>query len=229
MSLGQSDWRHGRPFAGSVCFSGVELTNSLAPRCLAWVALGANLGDPIQALNRAAQGISGLPWTHLVAGSSLYRTRPVDACGPDYINAVIAVQTALGPLELLHALQALELDQGRERPYRNAPRTLDLDLIWQGGTVRDTPELVLPHPRYLARAFVIEPLAEAIDAVIARRAADDIQANGWPEVWAQELPEMPAMAVRRALSLAQGIEKTDEIWFAGPKTPEKLAAGQKPE
>ena len=180
---------------------------SLAPPCVAWVALGANLGEPVRALSQAAAGIAALPWTRHLVASSLYRTRPVESNGPDYTNAVIGVLTALGPLELLHALQGLELQQGRERPYRNAPRTLDLDLIWLGGHVRDSVELNLPHPRYLQRAFVIEPLAEAMQALADAALPGEIPTN-----WAPPLPEM---TVRQALSQAQGIEKTAEIWFAG--------------
>lgn len=198
---------HNRPFAEPACFSGMDLLKSLAPSCVAWVAFGANLGEPAQALSRAAAGIAALPWTRHLVASSLYRTRPVDSAGPDYTNAVIAVQTALGPLELLHALQRLEWQQGRERPYRNAPRTLDLDLIWMGGHVRDSAELSLPHPRYSQRAFVIEPLAEAMQALAATEMAGQMPTN-----W---VPLMPETAQRQALSQAQGIEKTAEIWSAG--------------
>jgi 2-amino-4-hydroxy-6-hydroxymethyldihydropteridine diphosphokinase len=198
---------HGGPFAGPACFSGMDLLQSLVPPCVAWVALGANLGEPAQALSRAAAGIAALPWTRHLVASSLYRTRPVDSAGPDYTNAVIALQTALGPLELLHALQCLEWQQGRERPYRNAPRTLDLDLIWMGGHVRDSAELSLPHPRYLQRAFVIEPLAEAMQTLVATEMAGQIPTNG--------VPPLPETAQRQALSQAQGIEKSPEIWFAG--------------
>ncbi len=180
---------------------------SLAPPCVAWVALGANLGEPVQALSRAAAGIAALPWTRHLVASSLYRTRPLDSTGPDYTNAVIGVLTTLGPLELLHALQGLELQQGRERPYRNAPRTLDLDLIWLGGHVRDSVELNLPHPRYLQRAFVIEPLAEAMQALAATEMAGKFPVN-----W---VPPLPEMSVRQALSQCQGIEKSGEIWCAG--------------
>jgi len=84
----------------------------------------------------------------------------VDAGGPDFINAVVALDTGLAPLELLAELQALELAAGRERPYRNAPRTLDLDLLIHGDAALDTPVLTLPHPRMSQRAFVLVPLAE---------------------------------------------------------------------
>ena len=84
----------------------------------------------------------------------------MDAAGPDFINAVAAIDTTLAPLALLDALQALETRHGRERPYKNAPRTLDLDLLLYGATAMDTPRLCLPHPRMHQRAFVLAPLGE---------------------------------------------------------------------
>jgi 2-amino-4-hydroxy-6-hydroxymethyldihydropteridine diphosphokinase len=194
-----------RPDSGPVCFSGAALAACLAPPCVAWVALGANLGDAVFALSQAAAAISALPWTRHLAASSLYRTRPVESSGPDYLNAVVAVETGLGPLELLHALQAIESAQGRVRPHRNAPRTLDLDVIWHGRHERDSLELTLPHPRYHQRAFVTEPLAEVIDALAQGQMAGKDRA-----AW---LPELPAMVARQALCEAQGIEKTAEIWL----------------
>ena len=127
---------------------------------MACVALGANLGDAVATVQQALRDVAGLPETQLIKASSLYRSAPYEAQGPDFINAVALVQTQLSPLELLHALQALELQSGRERPYKNAPRTLDLDLIFYGDVVLVTPELTLPHPRWHERAFVLHPLAE---------------------------------------------------------------------
>jgi len=133
----------------------------MIPLVRAWVALGANLGEPRAALDRAFELLARLPQSRLVARSSHYRTAPVDAPGqPDYWNAVGALDTALEPLSLLHALQAIETSNGRERSFRNAPRTLDLDLLLYGDTTLDTPDLVLPHPRMHLRAFVLVPLAE---------------------------------------------------------------------
>lgn len=126
----------------------------------AYVAIGANLGDARRAVEGAIESLGRLPHGRLVARSSLYRTAPVDAGGPDFINAVVALDTGLAPLELLAELQALELAAGRERPYRNAPRTLDLDLLIHGDAALDTPVLTLPHPRMSQRAFVLVPLAE---------------------------------------------------------------------
>ncbi len=127
---------------------------------LAHVGLGANLGDARAALDAALQAMAGLPRTQLLRCSSIYRSAPIDSSGPDYLNAVAELQTTLAPLELLRHLQAIELGQGRERPYRNAPRTLDLDLLLHDALVLDSPELTLPHPRLHERAFVLLPLAE---------------------------------------------------------------------
>ena len=92
--------------------------------------------------------------------SSLYRSAPYEAQGPDFINAVALLSTHLAPLALLHALQDLEQQSGRERPYKNAPRTLDLDVIFYGDVSMTSTELTLPHPRWHERAFVLHPLAE---------------------------------------------------------------------
>lgn len=131
----------------------------------AFVGLGANLGDADAALADALHRLAALPHTRLVARSAVYRTAPIDSSGPDYRNAVAELETALAPVALLHALQAIEQAHGRERPYRNAPRTLDLDLLLYGDRVIDTPELTLPHPRLHERAFVLVPLLEIAPAL----------------------------------------------------------------
>lgn len=126
----------------------------------AYVALGANLGDAASTVAAAFEALDGLPDTRLRARSHLYRSAPVDAQGPDFINAVAAIDTRLPAPDLLRALQQLEQAAGRERPYRNAPRTLDLDLLLYGDARIDSPALTLPHPRMEQRAFVLVPLAE---------------------------------------------------------------------
>lgn len=124
------------------------------------VGLGANLGDRGEALRDAVHAMHTLAHTQVVQVSSLYSSAPVDAGGPDYLNAVALLRTALAPQALLECLQTIELAAGRERPYRNAPRTLDLDvLLWSGRTL-NTPTLTVPHPRWQERAFVLRPLAE---------------------------------------------------------------------
>ena len=127
---------------------------------MACVALGANLGDAVATVHQALHDVAGLLSTQLIKASSLYRSAPYEAQGPDFINAVALLRTQLSPLDLLHALQDLELQSGRERPYKNAPRTLDLDLIFYGDVALAMPELTLPHPRWHERAFVLQPLSE---------------------------------------------------------------------
>jgi 2-amino-4-hydroxy-6-hydroxymethyldihydropteridine diphosphokinase len=130
------------------------------PAVRAFVGLGANLGDPAVTVRAALQALAHLPDTQLAAASSLYRSAPVEAAGPEFINAVAELQTGLAPLSLLQHLQYIEQAHGRVRSQRNAPRTLDLDLLLHGALVMDTAVLVLPHPRLHLRAFVLEPLAE---------------------------------------------------------------------
>lgn len=126
----------------------------------AYIALGANLGDARAAVFSALQALNLLPSTRLKRASSLYRTAPWEAHGPDFINAVAEVETGLSAPALLAELQALELAAGRERPYVNAPRTLDLDVLLYGEGRIDSPNLTVPHPRMWERAFVLVPLAE---------------------------------------------------------------------
>ena len=132
----------------------------------AFIGIGANLGEPLRAVRDAIARIASLPQTQLVRASSLYRTAPHEAGGPDYVNAVAQVGTSLDPAALLDALQQLETEAGRERPYRNAPRTLDLDLLLYGSERIATPRLSVPHPRMHERAFVLVPLAEIAPALV---------------------------------------------------------------
>lgn len=130
------------------------------PVVTAYVALGANLGDAAQTLRDALQRLDHTPGIRLLTASSFYRTAPIDSSGPDYLNAVAEVATTLTAPSLLAALQAIENAAGRERPYRNAPRTLDLDLLLYGDGRIESPHLTVPHPRMWERAFVLVPLAE---------------------------------------------------------------------
>ena len=127
---------------------------------LCHVGLGANLGDAPATLRAAVRALAACPGCNVRQVSSLYRSAPVDASGPDFFNAVLALHTHLAPLALLDALQAIEQLYGRERPYPNAPRTLDLDLLLIGDLVLHTPRLTMPHPRLHLRAFVLQPLLE---------------------------------------------------------------------
>jgi 2-amino-4-hydroxy-6-hydroxymethyldihydropteridine diphosphokinase len=132
----------------------------------AFVGVGANLGDAQAAVRGALQALGRLPRTQRVACSSLYRSAPVDAAGPDFVNAVAELHTTLTPLQLLRELQAIEQQFGRVRGARNAPRTLDLDLLLVGQQVLQGEELTLPHPRLHLRAFVLRPLAELDPALV---------------------------------------------------------------
>ena len=126
----------------------------------AYVALGANLGDARRAVQDSFLQLGLIPETTLVRQSSLHQTAPVDSSGPDYINAVAELSTQLTAPALLQHLQRIENEAGRERPYRNAPRTLDLDLLLYGSARIDSDRLTVPHPRMFERAFVMVPLGE---------------------------------------------------------------------
>jgi 2-amino-4-hydroxy-6-hydroxymethyldihydropteridine diphosphokinase len=127
----------------------------------AYIGIGANLGDARANVEDALARLAALPGARLAAASSLYRTAPIDSSGDDYVNAVALLDTTLAPHALLRALQSIEQAHGRERPYHNAPRTLDLDLLLYGDeTIDDAPTLLVPHPRLHERAFVLAPLAE---------------------------------------------------------------------
>lgn len=130
------------------------------PTALAVIGLGANLGDARATLESAFAALARLPDTTLRAASSIYRSAPVDSSGDDYLNAVALLDTRLAPHAMLAALQRIEQRHGRERLWRNAPRTLDLDLLMYGEQRIDTPTLTLPHPRAHERAFVLVPLAQ---------------------------------------------------------------------
>lgn len=144
-----------------------------AQQVTAYVAIGANLGDAQAAVLRAMDDLNRMPLSRVVVRSSLYRTAPLvrnapgPADGPDYINAVVALDTRLPALQLLDQLQALEQAAGRERPYPDAPRTLDLDLLLYGYAHIDSPRLSVPHPRMDQRAFVLVPLAEIAPALVS--------------------------------------------------------------
>ncbi|MDZ4212622.1 MAG: 2-amino-4-hydroxy-6-hydroxymethyldihydropteridine diphosphokinase [Methylotenera sp.] len=128
---------------------------------IAFIALGSNLQDPIQQIKRAFDAIAQLPETTLLKQSSLYKTAPVGYDNqPDFINAVAQVETALTPEVLMRHLLAIETQFGRERPFPNAPRILDLDLLLYDALCMQSDLLTLPHPRMQSRGFVMLPLAE---------------------------------------------------------------------
>jgi 2-amino-4-hydroxy-6-hydroxymethyldihydropteridine diphosphokinase len=153
---------------------------------VAFVGLGANLGEPRSQLEQAFIELDAIPHTRVVRTSSLYRTEPVGyAAQPPFVNAVAQLETALPAERLLAELQAIEARHGRNRSFPNAPRTLDLDLLLFGKAVIQTPALEVPHPRMHERAFVLVPLLE-----IAPQAG------------------IPGLGpARRFLKTAQGVEK----------------------
>jgi 2-amino-4-hydroxy-6-hydroxymethyldihydropteridine diphosphokinase len=150
------------------------------PVC-AYIGLGANLGEPRGAVLSAMAAIADMDGLVLTRQSALYGSAPVDAGGGDYVNAVVQVQTRLKPHALLEQLQGIEQAAGRNRPFRNAPRTLDLDLLLYGDLVLNDAVLVLPHPRMWQRAFVLRPLAEIAPALVS---AAQLQALADQSVWA---------------------------------------------
>ncbi len=128
---------------------------------VAFVGIGANLGDPRRQVLAAFGALDALEGTRVTGRSSLYRSAPVGVGEQaDFINAVARVDTSLEPHALLEALLAIEREQGRERPRAGAPRTLDLDLLLYGGERVATPALTVPHPRMHQRRFVLDPLLE---------------------------------------------------------------------
>ena len=154
----------------------------------AYIALGANMGDPAAAVQAAFEALAGLDGIHLLKRSSLYRTAPVGLAGqPDFINAVALVATPLAPRLLLTALLETEAAFGRVRQTKNGPRTLDLDLLLYDDLVLDTPDLTLPHPRLHLRAFVLAPLAEIAPALA-------IPGRGPVAAW---LPAVATQAIER--------------------------------
>jgi 2-amino-4-hydroxy-6-hydroxymethyldihydropteridine diphosphokinase len=154
----------------------------------AFIGLGANLGDRAGEIEEACAEIAALPSTELLARSSLYASAPLDAPGGEYLNAVARVRTALAPLDLLHALQAIEARHGRLRPFPGAPRTLDLDLLLYGEVALASAALTLPHPRLHERAFVLAPLAEIAPQIVV--AGQGRVADLLPAVAAQRVAKL---------------------------------------
>ena len=132
----------------------------------AYIGIGANLGDARANVHDALARLARLPGAVLVDASASYRTAPIDSSGDDYINAVARITTTLPPEDLLQALHAIEAAHGRERPYRNAPRTLDLDLLLYDEAQIASATLTVPHPRLTERAFVLVPLLALAPAIV---------------------------------------------------------------
>lgn len=156
----------------------------------AYIALGSNLGDSLSLVQLALRELAQLPGTRLVQQSPLYRSKPLDADGADYVNGVALLHSQLSALELLAALQQIELRHGRERSYQNAPRTLDLDLLLYQDDIINLPQLQVPHPRMHLRAFVLRPLLDIAPEITLPQlgSAQDLLA----QITDQELTLIPA-------------------------------------
>ena len=133
---------------------------------IAYVGIGANLGDARANVDDAVARLGLLPASRLLRTSPYYRSAPVDSSGDDYVNAVASIDTKLSAADLLAALHTIEAEHGRERPYRNAPRTLDLDLLLYGDAIIASDTLTVPHPRMHERAFVLRPLLDIAPAIV---------------------------------------------------------------
>ena len=142
------------------------MSKPIAEPVIAYIGLGANLGNSRLAVLAAMDAIADIDGLALTRKSSLYGSAPVDAGGSDYVNAVVEVMTHLAPHTLLERLQSIERRAGRERSYRNAPRTLDLDVLLYGDKSIKTDTLLVPHPRMSERAFVLRPLAEVAPKLV---------------------------------------------------------------
>jgi 2-amino-4-hydroxy-6-hydroxymethyldihydropteridine diphosphokinase len=137
---------------------------------VAYVGLGANLGEPIATVRQALLDLAAVPGVLSLRHSALYGSSPVDATGPNYVNAVTELKTTLSAPALFAALQHLENQAGRLRPFRNAPRTLDLDLLLFGAAQIQSQNLTVPHPRMTDRAFVLRPLHDLAPALVSASA-----------------------------------------------------------
>lgn len=126
-----------------------------------FIGLGSNLATPTRQVLRAMHALASLSDTRVIVRSSLYRSAPVGYLDqPDFINAVVKIETALAPLALLHALFDLEHENGRTREFQNSPRTLDLDVLLYDDLQHHEQGLTVPHPQMHKRAFVLLPLLE---------------------------------------------------------------------
>jgi len=135
----------------------------------ALIGLGANLGQARETLERALEALKSTPGIEALEVAYFYGSDPVDAQGPSFVNTVARIETQLAPLALLEVLQALERTHGREPSFRNAPRTLDLDLLWYEGVAMETARLTLPHPRMHERAFVLKPLNDLMPELVLKQ------------------------------------------------------------
>lgn len=155
-----------------------------------YIALGANLGEPIKAFKSALQQVNTHSQCSVLGVSHLYRSKAFEAEGPDYLNAVAKVGTSLTAPALLALTQSIELSAGRLREYHHQPRTLDLDILMFGAAWVQSAHLTIPHPRWRERAFVLWPLKEVSEGWVSeedleRVRGQEIQRQGtldWREL-----------------------------------------------
>lgn len=165
----------------------------MTQRRRAFVSLGSNLGDRAGYLAGALDALTALPQTAVRAVSRVYETAPQElADQPPFLNQAVCLETALTPRELLRACQAVERAHDRRRELRFGPRTLDIDILLFQGIESDDPELTLPHPRMMQRAFVLAPLAEI-----------------WG--WARDMPDLDVDGLASALARAQVVRPYDGV------------------
>jgi 2-amino-4-hydroxy-6-hydroxymethyldihydropteridine diphosphokinase len=174
---------------------------------VAYLGLGANLGDPRQTLKDAVVCLAQQHAVAVLAKSSLYRTAPIDAGGDDYFNLAVKLDTALPVRHLLALCHKIEHHFGRERPFRNAPRTLDIDILLYGEHCIDEPDLTVPHPRLTERAFALVPLIELDESLIIpqRGRAQDFL----PAVVEQRIEKVKAACQCPLLSALSGSKESD--------------------
>lgn len=164
---------------------------SAPARSRVFVSLGSNLGDRLATLIAACEALAALPATTVVAASQVYATAPQDhEEQPEFLNQVVCLETGLQPHDLLAECRRIEDEHGRERGLRFGPRTLDVDILLYQDVESEEPELMLPHPRMLRRAFVLVPLAEI-----------------WE--WARGMPDLPVATLARATAQHQAIQPHD--------------------
>ncbi|MDO8953927.1 MAG: 2-amino-4-hydroxy-6-hydroxymethyldihydropteridine diphosphokinase [Gammaproteobacteria bacterium] len=136
-------------------------------KSIVFLGLGSNLNSPIDQINQAITELANLPRTTMLDHSSLHHSKPLGPQDqPDFINAVVKLETELAPMDLLKACQALEQQHGRIKTRHWGERTLDIDILLYGNQLIDLPELTVPHPEMMNRAFVLQPLAEIAPELI---------------------------------------------------------------
>jgi 2-amino-4-hydroxy-6-hydroxymethyldihydropteridine diphosphokinase len=164
---------------------------------LAVLGLGANLGERLRALQRAVDLLDAEPGIVVRRSSRIWETAPIGPEQPDFLNAVVEIETNLRPLEVLAACQRAEQALGRTREVRWGPRTLDVDVLFYGDVAVDLPELVVPHPRLTERAFVILPLLDLCSDPVLPSGVRILEVPTGPDMAAGACPVLPPLAPSR--------------------------------